>query len=143
MPWNHSSLKFNNQYKVEDVGELNEAMQRDVLFREFCRSKVLKRSTLQRWVRIYPKLKAALCPDNEWRQKGSRARRLTVGGSGRVSKSRPIEDELLRHIKDLHRSEIVVTRQHIIDYARSLMPNLFTYATDEACKACFSVQEKA
>uniref|UniRef100_K3WPI3 DDE-1 domain-containing protein n=1 Tax=Globisporangium ultimum (strain ATCC 200006 / CBS 805.95 / DAOM BR144) TaxID=431595 RepID=K3WPI3_GLOUD len=110
-------------------------MQRGVSFREFCRSKVLKHSTLQRWARIYPKLKVALCPDDEWRRKGSRARRLTVGGSGRVSKSRPVEDELLRHIKDLRRSEIVVTRQHIIDYARSLMPDLFTDAMDEACKA--------
>uniref|UniRef100_K3WT24 HTH CENPB-type domain-containing protein n=1 Tax=Globisporangium ultimum (strain ATCC 200006 / CBS 805.95 / DAOM BR144) TaxID=431595 RepID=K3WT24_GLOUD len=52
-----------------------------------------------------------------------------------VSKSSPIEDELLRHIKDLRRSEIVVTRQHIIDCARSLMPDLLTDATDDACKA--------
>uniref|UniRef100_K3XBU4 Uncharacterized protein n=1 Tax=Globisporangium ultimum (strain ATCC 200006 / CBS 805.95 / DAOM BR144) TaxID=431595 RepID=K3XBU4_GLOUD len=43
---------------------------------------------------------------------------------------------------DLRRSEIVVTRQHIIDYARSLMSDLLTDATDEACKLVRVLQLK-
>lgn len=53
---------------------------------------------------------AAACTSTD-----KQSKHLTVGGSGRVLKSQPIEDQLLVHIKDMRRDEIVVTRQLIIE----------------------------
>ncbi|DAZ97183.1 TPA: hypothetical protein N0F65_004033, partial [Lagenidium giganteum] len=54
----------------------------------------------------------------------ARANKLTLRGSGRVSKTNPIEDALVQYIKDLRR-KVVVCRDTIVHAATRLMPDFF------------------
>ena len=91
----------------------------------FCRGKSFSRTTLKYWEDHYEEMIAAVA-------ERKRAKKRTVGGSGRVSPSAPVEDALCVWIKDQRRDERPVSMQCIIAQCMVLLPGFMNDKTDTA-----------
>jgi hypothetical protein len=95
MPPHRIKLAHTIDFKMKTVEEyLSSAETRE----GFCKGRDFSRSTLQYWVHQFDAIQMAV-------KNKRRSKKLTVGGSGRVSPSVSIEDELCGWIKDVRREE--------------------------------------
>ncbi|DBA02551.1 TPA: hypothetical protein N0F65_011023 [Lagenidium giganteum] len=108
MPPARIPLKFTNKFKLQ----------------------MIKRSTLNTWQRKRETLASAVEPPAK--RGTARANKLTLGGSGRVSKTDAIEDALVQYIKDFRRDEVVMCRDTIVHAATRLMPDFFKTTSRDA-----------
>lgn len=92
---------------------------------EFCRQRGLNRTTHQTWQRELERMRRSINDDG-------RGKKLTVGGSGRVPLTRPVEDALLQWVKDQRREERAISRELIVAECMILLPNLLSTKTPEA-----------
>ncbi|KAE8908078.1 hypothetical protein PF001_g22017 [Phytophthora fragariae] len=88
----------------------------------FCKLRGINPPTLQTWERKLMKLVEV--SSRQGTTTPSRASRLIVAGSGRVSPSTPIEDALVTFVKDARREEQIVTRDMIVRKATDLLPDV-------------------
>lgn len=131
MPRQRIPLRFTLRFKVKAIDSARAAARLGVSQRRFCADANLKRGTLQQWIRLESLLRAAFTATDDGPKPARRGSNLTRGGSGRTSKSKPIEDELLMYVKDLRREECVVTREVIIDEAMRLLPGFLEDVTQD------------
>jgi hypothetical protein len=126
-------VRFTLQEKIGKIDEARSLMRQGSSEREAIIAVGVKRGTLQGWLRSEDKIRAAASLSK--RQRGSRARKKTVGGGGRRSKSHDIEGLLVTHVKDERREERVVTMGNIIAKAKELLPGFLEGSTPVAEEA--------
>ncbi|EGZ09751.1 hypothetical protein PHYSODRAFT_338487 [Phytophthora sojae] len=120
MPRERIPLSYTNAFKLQLVLDYIAAAKDGMTRKAFCTLRDVKRSTLQTWQRKLNKLIAV--SERRGTAHPSRANRLTLGGSGRVSPSAPVKDAVVTFIKAARREEQVVTRDRIIAKAAELAP---------------------
>ncbi|KAF1314931.1 hypothetical protein FI667_g16380, partial [Globisporangium splendens] len=97
MPRHRIPLKYTNRFKLEAVAK----------------------TTNQTWERKKEQLEFRLSVE------AGLAARHTLGGSGRVSETSVIEDQLLQYVKDLRSDEYTVSRLAIVTAGKRLLPAFF------------------
>ncbi|KAL4114458.1 hypothetical protein PRIC2_014395 [Phytophthora ramorum] len=101
MPKEMIPLIYTNAFKLRMMLDYLEAAKVGMTRMAFYKLRGIKRPTLQTWERKLKKIVEV--SSRQGTQGPSRASRLTVGGSGRISPSAPIQDALVTFIKDARR----------------------------------------
>ena len=114
MPRNRIPISNTNEFRLRLLLMFEDASKQGISRSEFCRVHGIERVTLLTWESRRQTIEKAV--------KGGRARRLTAGGSGRISTTAPLEDQLVLWIKDRRRDELTVTRQLIVAECERLFP---------------------
>ncbi|KAE9349543.1 hypothetical protein PR003_g5830 [Phytophthora rubi] len=122
MPKSRIPLIYTNAFKLRMVFDYLEAAKEGMTRMAFCKLRGINPPTLQTWERKLMKLVEV--SSRQGTTTPSRASRLIVVGSGRVSPSTPIEDALVTFVKDARRDEQIVTRDMIVRKATDLLPDV-------------------
>lgn len=129
MPRHRIPLKYTNRFKLEAVVKYHRAMAEGVSRSAFCRLLGVDRTTHQTWERKKEQLEFGLSVE------AGLAACRTLGGSGRVSETSVIEDQLLQYVKDLRSDEYTVSRLAIVAAGKRLLPAFFAGKSPSACMA--------
>ncbi|GMG18440.1 unnamed protein product [Phytophthora fragariaefolia] len=122
MPQHRIKLAHTIEFKIRTVEDFLSSSETRV---SFCEGRAFSRSALQYYEHHLDEMKLAV-------QDKKRAKKLTVGGSGRVSPSAYVEDELCGWIKDERPEERPVSIDCIIAQCASLLPDFIDGKTDSA-----------
>jgi hypothetical protein len=95
---------------------------------QFCKGRTFSRSTHQLWDKQLIAMENAV-------QLDKRGKCLTMGGSGHVSLSKPVEDALCVWIKDERREERPVSIEGIILECSTMLPDFIDLKSHEASKS--------
>lgn len=129
MPRSRIPLKYNNKFKLDAVLKYQRAALLGVSRSAFCLSHSIDRTTHLMWERKQSQLAFAVTLE------AGMASRRSLGGSGRMSGTSEIEDQLRQYVKDLRTDEFTVSRLAIVAAARRLMPAFFQGKSPNACLA--------
>lgn len=91
MPRERIPMRKTNKFKLDTCMDFLEKKEKGLPQRQYCRENSLDPATLRTWLRKLDRIMAAVGPGVDGNTRG-RPSALTLGGSGRISATDPIED---------------------------------------------------